>query len=57
MSDKATVGINELRLAWSLINSREWPFSMMSDLAQVRVAFEKAVEEQTPNESKSSDSN
>ena len=43
-SDKVLVSKAALETAWSLIHTREWPISMILDLAAVKAAFHEAVD-------------
>jgi hypothetical protein len=44
-SQAVSVDRHALVTAWALLYTREWPFSMMQDLAQVKIAFEEALKE------------
>lgn len=51
-SEVVRVTKSSLELAWQLLHTREWPISMMMDLAAVKLAFHEAVEGKVPNEVK-----
>lgn len=46
MAKERMVSVPEsaLRKAWQLIYTRDWPFSMMEDLAEVKSKFVTAIE-------------
>ena len=52
---KVSIEASVLQDAWGLINSREWPFSLMPALASVKSAMMAAVGEDAPDEAESSD--
>ena len=45
-----------VELHWALSNTREWPLSMLADLATVKKAYHQAIESQTPSKEPSNDS-
>lgn len=42
---KLSVNEDIVREVWSLIITREWPFSMMGSLSAVKTAFDTALDE------------